>query len=43
MEGRKECEILEKAYRPFRFKSSNGPTIQVQTLNKLDSDKFLWL
>jgi len=26
---------------PFRFKSWNGPAIQFQTLNKLDSDKFI--
>jgi len=40
MNGREECEMLEKMLPVFRFKSRNGPAIQVQTLNKLDSDKF---
>ena len=33
VKGREECEMLEKVLL----------AIQVQTLNKLDSDKFLWL
>ena len=30
-------------YRHFRFKSRNGPAIQVQTLNKLHVDRLFWL
>ena len=43
MKGREEYQMLEKVYRPLSFKSYNGPAINFQTLNKLDSDEICWL
>jgi len=40
--GREECKMLE-VYRAFRLKSQNGLAVEVQTLNRLDSDKFFCL
>ena len=38
----KSAKCCKRCYWPFRFKSWNGLAIQVQTLNKLDSDKCLF-
>ena len=38
----KIAKCWRRCYWPFRFKSWNGLAIQIQTLNKLDSNKFFF-
>jgi hypothetical protein len=43
LKDREECEMLEKVLPAFQVQILTRPAIQVQTLNKLVSDIFLWL